>query len=152
LSMVAGRKMKDNNPAIADLSDPNRPERLTEQFREIYDNAWTDVLDCLTENEKVKDEVAVKQIVDVLQAIFEQCKCQIEKRKQTIIKLIGYPEDTLEKQYTGGKDGHDPTVKIIKDLVQGSAGRIWEEVIQEIKKTPVVTEILQTGEEKSDIF
>lgn len=65
--MVAGRKMKDNNPAIADLSDPNRPERLTEQFREIYDNAWTDVLDCLTENEQVKDEVAVKQIVDVLQ-------------------------------------------------------------------------------------
>ena len=59
--------MKDNNPSIADLSDPNRPERLAEQFREIYDNAWTDVLDIITENMEVTDEIAVKQIVQALQ-------------------------------------------------------------------------------------
>jgi hypothetical protein len=38
--MVAGMKMRDNNPGIADLSDPNRPEKIAEQFREIYNNAW----------------------------------------------------------------------------------------------------------------
>lgn len=66
LSMVAGRKRKDNIPAIAELSDSTRPEKLSEQFREIYDNAWTDVLDNITETEKVQDDVIVKEIVCVL--------------------------------------------------------------------------------------
>ncbi|VDI48720.1 Hypothetical predicted protein [Mytilus galloprovincialis] len=152
LSMVAGRKMKDNNPSIADLSDPNRPERLVEQFREIYDNAWTDVLDHLTEHKDVTDAEAVKEIVNVLQAIHNQCKDQMNGKKQSIIKIIGYPEDTLERQYTGDKEGHDPTVKIIKDLVQASANRISAEVIQEIKKCPVVEDILRKGGGKSEIF
>ncbi|XP_071177658.1 protein hook homolog [Mytilus edulis] len=152
LSMVAGRKMKDNNPAIADLSDSNRPEKLSEQFREIYDNAWTDVLDYITDTEKVQDDVIVKQIVCVLQQIYDQCKDQIANRKLTIIKSIGYPEDTFQKQYTGGKDGHDPTVKIIKDLVQGSANRICDNVIQDIKELAAVTEILQKGKKKADEF
>ncbi|CAC5361939.1 unnamed protein product [Mytilus coruscus] len=152
LSMVAGRKMKDNNPAIADLSDSNRPEKLSEKFREIYDNAWTDVLDYITDTDKVQDDVIVKEIVWVLQQIYDQCKDQITKRKLTIIKAIGYPEDTFQKQYSGGKDGHDPNVKIIKDLVQGSANRICDNVIQDIKDLAAVTEILQKGKKKADEF
>lgn len=58
--------MKDNNPTIADLSDPNRPERLSEQFREIYDNSWTDLLDKLNEVTGESDEVCVKQILETL--------------------------------------------------------------------------------------
>lgn len=67
--MVAGRKMEDNNPSISDLSDSDRPEKLSEQFREIYDNIWTDVLDYITETEKVEDDVIVKEIVWVLQVM-----------------------------------------------------------------------------------
>lgn len=67
--MVAGRKMEDNNPAIADLSDSDRPEKLSEQFREIYDNVWTDVLDDITDTEKVEDDVIMKEIVWVLQVM-----------------------------------------------------------------------------------
>ena len=65
--MVAGMKMRDNNPGIADLSDPNRPEKLAEQFREIYDNAWTNLLDYITENTDTTDDIAVQQIVAVTQ-------------------------------------------------------------------------------------
>lgn len=66
LSKVAGMKMKDNNPAIADLSDPNRPEKLSEKFREIYDNAWTNLLDTITEKTGESDDICVKQIVSAL--------------------------------------------------------------------------------------
>ncbi|CAG2203738.1 unnamed protein product [Mytilus edulis] len=66
LSKVAGMKMKDNNPAIADLSDPNRPEKLSEKFREIYDNAWTNLLDAITEKTGESDDICVKQIVSAL--------------------------------------------------------------------------------------
>lgn len=40
----------DNNPAIADLSDPNRPTKLAEVYNEIYDNEWTDALDKLLQS------------------------------------------------------------------------------------------------------
>ncbi|VDI49524.1 Hypothetical predicted protein [Mytilus galloprovincialis] len=118
-SMVEGRKMEDNNPSISDLSDSDRPEKLSEQFREIYDNIWTDVLDYITETEKVEDDVIVKEIVWVLQC---------------------------------GTDGRDPTVKIIKDLVQESANRICDTVIQDIKRLTAVTEFIQKGKKKADEF
>jgi len=42
LSKMASAKLRDNNPNIADLSDMNRPQKLAEQFSELYDNEWTD--------------------------------------------------------------------------------------------------------------
>ncbi|CAG2203742.1 unnamed protein product [Mytilus edulis] len=63
LSKVPGMKMKDNNPSIADLSDPNRPEKLSEKFREIYDNAWTNLLDDMNEKTGDSDDICIKQIV-----------------------------------------------------------------------------------------
>ncbi|XP_052277826.1 uncharacterized protein LOC127876549 isoform X4 [Dreissena polymorpha] len=37
LSKIMGNKLTDNNPAIADLSDSNRPAKLAEQFSNIYE-------------------------------------------------------------------------------------------------------------------
>lgn len=42
LSSVAGERLRFNNPAIADLSDENRPNKLAEKFSELYDNEWTE--------------------------------------------------------------------------------------------------------------
>ncbi|KAK3596866.1 hypothetical protein CHS0354_039861 [Potamilus streckersoni] len=47
LSKLAGNKMKVGNPDIADLSDPNRPLKLSEEFGELYCNEWTDALEYL---------------------------------------------------------------------------------------------------------
>jgi hypothetical protein len=52
LSKVAGANLTDNNPNIADLSDPNRATKLAEQFSELYDNEWTDAFEDL----KITDE------------------------------------------------------------------------------------------------
>lgn len=32
----------NDNPNIADLSDENRPTKLSEKYSELYDNEWTD--------------------------------------------------------------------------------------------------------------
>ena len=48
LSKVAGDKLRENNPNIADLSDQNRPTKLAEMFSELYDNVWTDAYEILT--------------------------------------------------------------------------------------------------------
>lgn len=46
LSKLAGNKMTEGNPNIANLGDPNRPTKIAEVYSEIYDNEWTDTLDC----------------------------------------------------------------------------------------------------------
>ena len=44
LSELAGAKLTEGNPNIADLSDKNRPTNLAENFSELYDNEWTCLL------------------------------------------------------------------------------------------------------------
>ncbi|KAL5011700.1 hypothetical protein ScPMuIL_010251 [Solemya velum] len=44
-SAVAMDKLTRGNPAIADLSDVNRPTKLAEQFGELYDNDWTNAFE-----------------------------------------------------------------------------------------------------------
>jgi hypothetical protein len=44
LSAMMGAKLRDNNPAITDLNDPNRPMKIGEQFSGAYENEWTELL------------------------------------------------------------------------------------------------------------
>ena len=45
LRKLAGNKMTEGNPNIANLGDPNRPTKIAEVYSEIYDDEWTDTLD-----------------------------------------------------------------------------------------------------------
>ena len=45
LSEIAGARLKYNNPGITDLSDDNRPNKLSEKFSELYDNEWTEAFE-----------------------------------------------------------------------------------------------------------
>ncbi|KAK3100148.1 hypothetical protein FSP39_015358 [Pinctada imbricata] len=64
LSQVAGSKLRDNNPAITDLSDPNRPIKLVEKISELYDNEWTDGMEAL-EKSGMKESDALKILLSV---------------------------------------------------------------------------------------
>lgn len=59
---MASSKLRDNNPSIADLSDPNRPTKLAEKISELYDNQWTDAYEEL-EGERIMSD---REIVDKL--------------------------------------------------------------------------------------
>jgi hypothetical protein len=63
---MAGTNLTDNNPAIADLSDPNRATKLAEQFSELYDNSWTDAFEVL----EISDE---KECIQYLLNIIIVC-------------------------------------------------------------------------------
>jgi hypothetical protein len=47
LSKLPANKLTDNNTAITDLSDGNRPTKLGVLYSELYDNEWTDAYDAL---------------------------------------------------------------------------------------------------------
>lgn len=46
LSSIAGEKLTKGNPSITDLGDPNRPMKISEMYGELYDNEWTDCMEC----------------------------------------------------------------------------------------------------------
>ncbi|XP_069109051.1 uncharacterized protein [Argopecten irradians] len=77
LSKIAGAQLTDNNPAIADLSDPNRPLSLGEKFSELYDNEWTDAMEELSDS---SDERAViKQLLKIVVESYQFCCEQSDK-------------------------------------------------------------------------
>lgn len=71
-----GAKLRDNNPAITDLNDPNRPMKLGDQFSELYENDWTDAFIELTEiksedgTKTFNEEAAISVLLNLLKVIF----------------------------------------------------------------------------------
>lgn len=67
-----GSKLRDNNPAIADLNDQNRPMKLAEQFTELYENEWTDAFTALQEpteegsDEKITEAESIRILLNML--------------------------------------------------------------------------------------
>ena len=65
LSAVAGDRLRNNNPGITDLSDPNRPMKIAEKFTEMYDNDWTDSMEAL-EDLNIPEEKCVEILLHLV--------------------------------------------------------------------------------------
>ncbi|KAK3593601.1 hypothetical protein CHS0354_018699 [Potamilus streckersoni] len=85
LSSVASAKLRDNNPNIADLSDPNRPTRIVEKLSEIYDNEWTDAFDHLEKCYSKEEKDNVQLLLDVLIKVHQKCNNLSENILDNII-------------------------------------------------------------------
>jgi hypothetical protein len=56
------------NPAIAALWNPNRPLKPAEKYGELYDNEWTDAIDCTNEVKALYNEkrtARLKSYIDI---------------------------------------------------------------------------------------
>lgn len=80
LSEVAGAKLTESNPYITDLSDPNRPEKIGEQFSELYDNLWTDVFEKLSGTCKLSERDSIQTLLHILEDSYGYCKDISSKR------------------------------------------------------------------------
>lgn len=72
LSAVTSSKLRDNNPNLADLSDPNRPSKIGEMFSELYDNDWTDAFEELSKQIQ-DDRQTIRQLNTLLMTAYESC-------------------------------------------------------------------------------
>ena len=63
-SKLAGESLAMGNANVTDLSDPNRPTKLAEQFSELYDNDWTDAFEELAD---LLDEEKINLLLKILQ-------------------------------------------------------------------------------------
>lgn len=90
LSKEMGMKLSDNNPAIADLSDPNRPAKLGEKFSELYDNDWTDALEKLTDLGG-GEEASIRVLLNALRTCYNVCVELSDKQMETLQKTLLNP-------------------------------------------------------------
>lgn len=65
LSAAAAHRLRDQNPGITDLSDPNRPLKLAEKVSELYDNEWTNAMENL-ENLDIQEDKGIKILLKII--------------------------------------------------------------------------------------
>ncbi|XP_033742393.1 hyaluronan mediated motility receptor-like isoform X3 [Pecten maximus] len=73
LSVMAGARLTDDNPAILDLSDPFRPTKLAEMFSGLYDDEWTNAYETLINQFSLEETEAIQQLLSVVMRSFTFC-------------------------------------------------------------------------------
>ncbi|XP_053400483.1 uncharacterized protein LOC123558287 [Mercenaria mercenaria] len=72
LSKSMGDLPIDNSPKIAHFSDKNRPTKLAERYKELYDNQWTNAYETVIK--KYNEEKTIGVLINILMDTFTFCK------------------------------------------------------------------------------
>ncbi|XP_060602792.1 uncharacterized protein LOC132755875 [Ruditapes philippinarum] len=101
LSKVPEQHLVVDNPAIAELSDPNRPQKLGEFYSELYDNEWTDAFDAITmSGYDEKDTIVTLQLtlINVLEFCNSKSSTLLKKTEEAVNFLFKEYIDFQEKK------------------------------------------------------
>ncbi|KAL3879221.1 hypothetical protein ACJMK2_031527, partial [Sinanodonta woodiana] len=74
LSTVTGDRPTHSKVNIADLSNSDKPTKLSEMYSELYDNEWTDAFEELIEKTSLSDQAAIRFLLEILMNAFHRCK------------------------------------------------------------------------------
>ncbi|KAJ8297824.1 hypothetical protein KUTeg_024355 [Tegillarca granosa] len=107
MSEVAGLHLRNNNPAITDLSDEMRPSKLAEQFSELYDNEWTDVIECLKSTGEDNEKDMIEFLFDIVKSAYTWCKDKLSKQLQEFIQTLLFSQDN-----DLGRNGTDEVIYV----------------------------------------
>ncbi|KAL3878445.1 hypothetical protein ACJMK2_030795 [Sinanodonta woodiana] len=108
LETELARQVRDNNPNTVELSDPNRPTKLSEQFSKLYDNEWMDAFD---ELKKLLSDKEEKQIISYLRGF---CTSKCNEKEDTKI-----PTEILKTIKDGIKSMAPKLLEHTRELVLG---------------------------------
>ena len=94
-----GAELRAGNPNVADLSDPNRPTKIAEAFKELYDNEWTNAFEEMQKNKNLKEPDMIQNLLAVLQVgytAFDKTKVNKFTSKRLHIKLKKKNKSTFQ--------------------------------------------------------
>lgn len=81
LSKLAGDKMAADNPDLTDLSDPYRPTKLVELFKQVYDDDWSHAFEDLE-----RTRLPERKIIGILEKILKDAELFCEKAAEQQIE------------------------------------------------------------------
>ncbi|CAG2218330.1 unnamed protein product [Mytilus edulis] len=113
LSELMGSKLRDNNPAITDLNDPNRPMKLGDQFSELYENEWTDAYSELKDSKNSTEIEIIEILIQILKEIYETCLADVSQQLSGHRSTVhGLSDDEIEG-----------FIKAVKDSIKTNASK-----------------------------
>lgn len=144
VSEIAGNRLKNNNPTIADLSDKNRASKLAEGFSELYDNEWTDVVEVIrtppkgkkltTKEEEILEEKCITFLVEFAKIAYNNCrkkaKDDLDSMKKIVVKTTEPSLDVTKRC----KDFMKSRMSASEESLQQVTKQIGEKVKDEIGK------------------
>ncbi|CAG2238398.1 unnamed protein product [Mytilus edulis] len=87
LSKLAGIQLTKGNSDITDLSDSNRPTKLSEKWSSLYTDEWSDAFDELSKIKKTNDNFRIeKELCDIVKKCYITCVKIGEKQMVDIKK------------------------------------------------------------------
>ncbi|XP_052798571.1 uncharacterized protein LOC128230391 [Mya arenaria] len=92
LSKLMGQKLTDANPNIADLSDRNRPTKLSERYSELYDNQWTDAFETL-DKVYADEKETIGRLISILLETSAFCMKQSQRQMARIKSAVIASDD-----------------------------------------------------------
>lgn len=131
LSAIMSSRLRDGNPNVVDLNDPNRPVKIAEQFSELYDNQWTEAFEVINDFfEKSRHERDIIRILlDILEFCYKFCTEQSDRQLALLDENVQAITTSLTENAT----------KLSDDLMQ----RIKEErKASALDKLPTCDELL----------
>ncbi|KAL3878474.1 hypothetical protein ACJMK2_030819 [Sinanodonta woodiana] len=116
------RQLRDNNPNPVELSDSNRPTKLSEQFSELYENEWTDAFN---ELDRLSGNIEEKKIIFYLRDFVLEIPLVCSNISYSKIKTI---EEAIVKPSLPFENAKIPTklLTIIKDGIKSMAPSLLE--------------------------
>ncbi|KAH3838964.1 uncharacterized protein LOC127879463 [Dreissena polymorpha] len=135
LSAVFGAKLHDNNPDIADLSDPNRSMKLAERFSELYDNEWTNCFEVLTKQKNIVEKKAIGQMLQACLTIYQDCSTNASNDLKTLTQALD--------RFDGETD-----IRLLKNLKEKRKRRFQDD-IQRLRQ-PIEQKIIAVFKEKTN--
>ncbi|KAJ8298053.1 hypothetical protein KUTeg_024584 [Tegillarca granosa] len=112
ISASAGTKLTDDNPMIANLSDPNRPTKLAEKYSELYDNEWTNAYETLRNQFYMEEKDAITSLLAVIKSLASRQSDEIFK-----VLLLLHVDGIAEPGFKEGMQKiSKETKKQVKDI------------------------------------
>ncbi|XP_021367111.1 uncharacterized protein LOC110459261 isoform X2 [Mizuhopecten yessoensis] len=117
MSSMAGKKLRDNNPELIDLSDSNGPLKLADKFSELYDNQWTSASEHLHTTCQMSNENAIQQLSSLTKECYSSCYEKAGRQLQYLQKIVltGTWEDDVDA--CDSKPDSDKASPVPQDLL-----------------------------------
>uniref|UniRef100_K1PU25 Mitochondria-eating protein C-terminal domain-containing protein n=1 Tax=Magallana gigas TaxID=29159 RepID=K1PU25_MAGGI len=130
LSAAAAHRLRDQNPGITDLSDPNRPLKLAEKVSELYDNEWTNAMENL-ENLDIQEDKGIKILLKIIKNVFDTCVDFGDTHLESFPDLLALPPVIYQLQKKRVYfEAHRKTKLKIKQKVYDSCKEYIEKCVE----------------------
>lgn len=140
LSKVAGDKLSADNPDLADLSDPHRPTRLVECFKQLYDDEWTHAFEDL-ERTRMSERNVIEMLAKILKTAETFCEEAANQQMQNMIFQNQLVVDELTRPKFRKEKYPDPVMSSTKYELNNHEEEIVRVHVKQLRKALARTSV-----------